>query len=203
MPLLTLPREMIAKILMALTPDYAALCCTAQTCVVLRDMETTDKKVLWKHMCDTLIVAQLQQEAVDPNDPYDPFIIFLVILERQARLEIDSKKALRLNHAHRMRLRRSNHALDLCLKGPPRREAFLRADRRLRRQADEVNVSDVSDVSDDSDDDCEQIVNDIYEAAAISAVRDFYNSDNFFDNLTLKRCPGPSIDEWSSACVSS
>ena len=69
---------------MALAPDYAALCCTAQTCVVLRDMETTDKKVLWKHMCDTLIVAQLQQEAVDPNDPYDPFIIFLVILERQA-----------------------------------------------------------------------------------------------------------------------
>ena len=67
MPLFTVPRDMIAKILMALAPDYEALCCTAQTCVVLRDMETTDKEVLWKHMCETLITGR-EQDVVD-HDP--------------------------------------------------------------------------------------------------------------------------------------
>ena len=90
MPLLTLPREMIAKILMALAPDYEALCCTAQTRVVLRDMETTDKEVLWKHVCETLITGR------DRDVDHEP----LVMLIGTPAVRLDSKTMVRLNHMH-------------------------------------------------------------------------------------------------------
>ena len=97
MPLLTVPREMVSKILMALAPDYAAICRAVQTCTVLRDMEAADKEVLWKHMCETLITAQAQSAGPYTTPAFAPRVM---ALETQAHLVMDSKAAVRLNHGH-------------------------------------------------------------------------------------------------------
>ena len=92
MPLLTMPHDIVAKILMALAPDYAALCRAVQTCTVFRDMEATEKDVLWNHMCQTLITAQAQRVSTRAYDPR------VMITETQSHLQMDSKAAVRLNH---------------------------------------------------------------------------------------------------------
>lgn len=97
MPLLTVPREMALKILMALAPDYAALCRAVQTCAFLRNMEATDKEVLWKHMCETLIKAQTQSAGPYTTPAFAPRVM---AMETQTHLVMDSKAAVRLNHGH-------------------------------------------------------------------------------------------------------
>lgn len=96
MPLLTVPREIVLRILMALAPDYAALCDAAQTCTALRDMEASDREVLWKHMCKTLIRAQAQRTGPHATPEFAPRML---AAETQARLAMDSKTTVRLNHA--------------------------------------------------------------------------------------------------------
>jgi hypothetical protein len=59
MPLLTVPHEIVARVLLALSPDYKALCRVAQTCAVLRDMEAVEREVLWKRIREALIPLKL------------------------------------------------------------------------------------------------------------------------------------------------